>query len=107
MQVLMGSLLGAWLSKRKKLSQAGIAFVGKSISSYILTYGGIAFTAAGAAVLIKPKILTYGITTNIKVHNLHSLGIGFFLVIVVVGGIGLTSYFYAMKKAEKLGYKIG
>ncbi len=107
MQVLMGSVFGAWLSKRKKLTPTGIAFVGKTISSYILTYGGVIFAAAGTAVLLNPAILRYGITTRIKVHNLHTLGIGFFLVILVVGGIGLTSYFYAIKKAEKLGYKIG
>jgi len=39
--------------------------------------------------------------TPIYVHNLHDLGIGFFLVITVVVIIGLVGYKRAMSMAER------
>ncbi|MEL9914610.1 MAG: hypothetical protein QXY77_01730, partial [Thermoplasmatales archaeon] len=72
---------------------------GKTISTYVLEYGGIAFIVAGSSILAFPKILSYGIITPIKVHNLHDLGVGFFLVIIVVVVIGLIGYRIALKEA--------
>ncbi|MGC8558870.1 MAG: hypothetical protein ACP5NC_07785, partial [Nitrososphaeria archaeon] len=100
MQVLFGSAFGKWLSSSKKLNLLGIAFVGKTISTYVLEYGGIAFVIAGAAILYAPWLLNFGIVTPIYVHNLHDLGIGFFLVITVVVIIGLLGYRKAMNLAE-------
>jgi hypothetical protein len=65
----------------------------------VLQYGGISFIVAGAAILAFPEILSYGIITPLKVHNLHDLGIGFFLVIIVVVVIGILGYRIAIKKA--------
>jgi sulfite exporter TauE/SafE len=99
MQIIFGTVFGTWLSKMKNLTQEGIAFVGKTISTYVLQYGGISFIVAGAAILAFPEILSYGIITPLKVHNLHDLGIGFFLVIIVVVVIGILGYRIAIKKA--------
>jgi len=44
------------------LTKNGIAFVAKSISRYVLTYGGIAFVIAGAGILVFPQLLDYGRT---------------------------------------------
>jgi hypothetical protein len=104
MQILFGAGFGAWLSKSKKLTKNGIAFVAKSISRYVLTYGGVAFIIAGAAILIFPQLLEYGISTGVHVHNLDNLGIGFFLVIFAVVIIGFLGYSTSIKKAVKLGY---
>ncbi|MGC8537460.1 MAG: hypothetical protein ACP5MZ_00550 [Candidatus Micrarchaeia archaeon] len=104
MQVIFGSIFGAWLTKVKKLTIKGMQYIARYISSNVLYYGGIAFAVAGALILKFPQILTYGVITPIKVHNLHDLGVGFFIVIFVVVVIGIVSYIEGMKKVEKLGY---
>ena len=102
MQVTFGAFFGRWMTKVKKLTQRGITFVSRAISSDVLFYGGIAFAVSGIAILAFPQLLGYAIVTPIKVHNLHNLGIGFFLVIIVVIVIGFLSYRASMKKAVKL-----
>ncbi|EQD31247.1 hypothetical protein B1B_18221, partial [mine drainage metagenome] len=90
--------------RARSLTKNGIAFVAKSISRYVLTYGGIAFIVAGAAILAFPQLLDYGITTGIHVHNLDNLGVGFFIVIFAVVIIGFLGYINSMRKAVELGY---
>jgi hypothetical protein len=104
MQVIFGSIFGAWLTKVKKLTIKGMQYIARYISSNVLYYGGLAFAVAGALILEFPQILSYGVITPIKVHNLHDLGVGFFIVIFVVVIIGIVSYIEGMKKVEKLGY---
>ena len=104
MQVIFGSIFGAWLTKVKKLTIKGMQYLARYISSNVLYYGGLAFAVAGALILKFPQILSYGVITPIKVHNLHDLGVGFFIVIFVVVIIGIVSYIEGMKKVEKLGY---
>lgn len=103
MQVILGAGFGTWLTKSKNLSKRGIHFVSKEISRYVLTYGGIAFAIAGGLVLGFPKLDTINIITGIKIHNLDSLGVGFFLVIIVVVAIGILGYRKSMRKAQTLG----
>ncbi len=104
MQVAFGAFFGTYMRKMKKLTERGIKFVSVFMSSYVLKYGGIAFVIGGIVVLIFPQILNYAINTGIKIHNLDSLGIGFFLVIISVVVIGFIGYFRAMENAAKLGY---
>ncbi|EQD58493.1 conserved hypothetical protein, membrane [mine drainage metagenome] len=104
MQVIFGSIFGAWLTKVKKLTVNGMKFLARYISSNVLYYGGLAFAIAGVLILAFPQILTFGIITPLKVHNLHELSIGFFLVIFVVVIISILSYIEGMKKAESMGY---
>lgn len=58
MQIILGAGFGRWLSGAKKLTQRGIAFVARTISSDVLYYGGLAFAIAGIAILAYPQILT-------------------------------------------------
>ncbi len=101
MQILFGTIFGKWLSNIKKLTKEGIAYVGKTISTFVLEYGGLAFIVSGIAIILFPSILDYGVVTPIYVHNLHNLGIGFFLVIIAVVVIGIIGYKYAISKALK------
>jgi hypothetical protein len=103
-QVLFGTAFAAWLTRMKNLTFQGIAVVGKTITKTVLEYGGIAFIVGGIAILLYPPLLTYNIVTPIKVHNLHSLGIGFFLVILSVVIFGIYGYKQGVKTAIKLGY---
>ena len=104
MQVIFGSIFGAWLTKVKKLTIKGMQYLARYISSNVLYYGGLAFAVTGALILKFPQILSYGVITPIQVHNLHDLGVGFFIVIFVVVVIGIVSYIEGMKKVEKSGY---
>ncbi|MFQ1021087.1 hypothetical protein [Tardisphaera saccharovorans] len=101
MQILFGMGFAAWLSSIKGLTREGIAFVGKTITTYVLTYGGLAFIVGGLAIIFDPWLLNWGINTGIHVHNLHNLGIGFFLVIITVVVIGILGYENAISKAKR------
>ncbi len=104
MQIIFGGVFGRWLTKVKRLTNKGIAFVSRTISSDVLLYGGIAFAVVGSLILAFPEILSFGIITPVKIHNLHDLDVGFFIVIFVVVVISIISYLRAIKKAEDLGY---
>jgi len=101
-QILFGMGFGKWMQSKKKLSIAGIQYVARNISRYVLTYGGYAFILAGLAILAFPKLMDYGISTGIHVHNLDNLGIGFFIVIFAVVIIGAIGYIHSMKIASSL-----
>jgi hypothetical protein len=102
MQVLAGTIFGAWLSKVKKLSLKGIQIVARGMSAYVLTYGGSAFVIAGIATIIFPSLWNYGIVTGLKVHNLDVLGLPFFIVIFSVVVIGAVAYKVNLDKAIKM-----
>ncbi|MGC8676558.1 MAG: hypothetical protein ACP5T3_03560 [Candidatus Micrarchaeia archaeon] len=101
MQIIFGAFFGTFLTKSKKLTKEGVAFVSKYISKSVLFYGGIAFIVAGSLILKFPNLLNFGITTGIKIHNLDNLDIGFFLVVIVVGVIGIVAYLIGVKKAQQ------
>ncbi len=103
MQVLSGTLFGVWLTKVKKLTLNGIMILARGISSYVLTYGGLAFVVAGIAAIIFPEIMNYGFSTGIQVHNLDVIGIPFFLVVFSVIVIGYIGYKVNLKKVIELG----
>lgn len=103
MQIILGAGFGTWLTKSKKLTAKGIQVVSRGITRYVLTYGGLAFTVAGFMVLAFPGLDKISIITGIKIHNLDSLGIGFFLVITVVVVIGLLGYMKSINQARKMG----
>lgn len=106
MQVILGAGFGTWLTRAKKLTKKGIQRVSVGITTYVLTYGGIAFLLAGIMLILFPQINNYTIITGIKIHNLDSLGAGFFLVILVVVVIGFLGYRRSVKAAEELGYTV-
>ncbi len=99
MQFAFGALFGTWIRKIKKISMKGLQFIARYISSSVLLYGGLAFLIAGVSIIIFPQILTFGVITPLQIHNLHDLGVGFFIVIFAVVIIGLVAYRNAMKIA--------
>ncbi|MHB8396780.1 MAG: hypothetical protein ACYDAZ_06160 [Thermoplasmataceae archaeon] len=104
MQVLAGSLFGKWLSSTKKLTMEGITMVGRGMSSYVLSYGGLAFVIGGFIAILYPPIWSYNLITPVNVHNLHALGLPFFMVVFSVVIIGFIGYRINVKKAMKMGY---
>lgn len=104
MQIILGAGFGTWLTKSKNLTAKGLQVVSSGITKYVLTYGGIAFFVAGAMVLLFPGIDRISIVTGIKIHNLDSLGLGFFMVVIVVVFLGIYGYIRSMRDARELGY---
>ena len=100
-QFAFGAIFGTWIRKVKKLGLNGLKFLARYISASVLLYGGALFILTGIAVVIFPEILTFGVVTPISVHNLHNLGVGFFIVIAIVVGIGLYSYAKGVKIATQ------
>lgn len=104
MQIVLGAGFGTWLTRAKNLTRKGIQAVSVGISSYVLTYGGFAFFVAGILLLMFPQINNYSIITGIKIHNLDSLGLGFFMVVIVVVIIGYMGYRKSIRRATELGF---
>ncbi len=104
MQIIFGAFFGTFLTKKKNLTKEGIAFISKYISKNVLYYGGLAFVVAGLAIITFPNLLNLGISTGLKIHNLDTLNIGFFLVVFVVVIIGIASYYAGIRKAVDLRY---
>lgn len=103
MQIILGAGFGTWLTRSKNLTAKGIQVVSRGITRYVLTYGGIAFVLAGFLVLAFPGLESISIFTGIKIHNLDSLGIGFFLVVTVVVVIGILGYIKSINTARRMG----
>jgi hypothetical protein len=103
MQLMFGAFFVSLTRRVGRLTEIGISFVTSRISMNVLLYGGIAFILSGFAILFYPSLMDIGFTTGIKVHNLHNLGIGFFLVLFSVGIIGIISFILSVRKARELG----
>ncbi len=105
-QFAFGALFGTWIRRVKKIGIKGLKFVARYISATVLLYGGLVFAVTGVFVIFFPQILSFGIVTPIQVENLSNLGIGFFIVIAIVCGLGIVAYIKAIRIAtEKFGKK--
>ncbi|MEO1785327.1 sulfite exporter TauE/SafE family protein [Thermodesulfobium sp. 4217-1] len=100
-QILAGALFGI-LGKRLNLPESVSQHIARLTAARTLILGGVLFSLSGIIGLIDPKLLSFNIVTPIKVHNLHNLNIGFFLVIAVVLGIGITTFLVETIKYRKI-----
>ncbi|MGC8644966.1 MAG: hypothetical protein ACP5UO_01700 [Thermoplasmata archaeon] len=100
MQVVIGALFAS-IMRIKKLSVDQIKYVGRSTAAKTLYYGGIAFAVIGAVIAAFPSIENYAISTGNPIPNLNSLGIATFLVILVVGVIGIGSMYRSYRKVTR------
>ncbi|MCL5674495.1 MAG: sulfite exporter TauE/SafE family protein [Candidatus Omnitrophica bacterium] len=87
-QMFAGASFG-WLSRSLKMPQETTQKIANLTAGRTLFYGGLLFIIAGITGLIDPGLMSFNIKTSINVHNLHNLGLGFFLVIFIVLFIGL------------------
>lgn len=104
MQILFGAFFGRAVRGFGRLNREGVSYVSRRISISVLSYGGIAFVLGGFAILAFPALMDAGISTGLRIHNLDSLGLGFFLVIISVAVVGIASYLVSVRKAKELGY---
>ena len=99
-QILIGAGLGRWM-ERQRLGPAARTFVGRAVSGRTLFFGGLAFVLAGLVSLRYPVVNTWVLATHLKVHNLHSLGLGFFLVVFILLVVGLSSFIWALRRVSR------
>jgi len=98
-QAVAGAGIGYWLSRRKKISDpAVIRRIGLRAASRTLKLGGLAFVGGGLFGLLMPRAASQAIDTGIRIHNLHTIGLPFVLVVGVVLGIGITSVRRAIRE---------
>ena len=101
MQILFGALFGNIL-RAKKLSVAEISYIARKTAGRVLYYGGIIFVIAGLLIIVFPIIDNFAIPTGNPIPNLNAIDIGFLLVILVVGLIGISSIIYGIREASKI-----
>ncbi|MCL4334316.1 MAG: sulfite exporter TauE/SafE family protein [Candidatus Thermoplasmatota archaeon] len=100
MQIIIGAIF-ANIMRVKKLTNNEIKYIGRSTAARTLYLGGIAFGLIGLGVIAFPFLDTLAISTGNPVPNLNSIGIETVLVILVVGVIGLGSFYKGYKEIVK------
>ncbi|MCF3947877.1 hypothetical protein AiwAL_07895 [Acidiphilium sp. AL] len=89
-QIFAGAAFGYWAARRGLPAEA-IRRVGLLTAARTLLWGGGAFVLAGLFGIGFPRLADLSFDSGIKVHNLHSIGLPFLLVVGVVIGVGFTS----------------
>ncbi len=101
MQMLLGSLFGGWMARRKLDDRARI-YVARKMAGRTLTGGGISFVAAGIVGFLDPRLVTGSVPTDVPIHNLAHLGVGFFLVLILLVPIAGYSFWKSLREARGL-----
>jgi hypothetical protein len=81
--VVAGAVIGS-LIRHQRLPERLAQRVAQEGAGWTLIAGGVLFVIAGAAGLVVPSLMTAGISTGIRVHNLDQINIGTLLVLLVV-----------------------
>lgn len=89
-QAAAGAAFGAWLA-RCGLPPEAIRRIGLVTAARTLLWGGCAFVLLGVLSLVFPGLDDLAVTTPIRVHNLHTLGLPFLVLLFTVLGVGATS----------------
>jgi hypothetical protein len=90
-QGVAGAVFGTWAARRGLPPQA-IRNIALFPAARTLAWGGCAFILYGILALAFPGLEDFGITTPLHVHNLHTLGLPFVLVLFSVVGVGVTTF---------------
>jgi hypothetical protein len=90
MQAAAGAAFGAWLARRG-LPQEAIRNIGLVTAARTLLWGGCAFTLLGLVGIGSPGLAALAVTTPLRVHNLHSVGLPFLALLFTVLGVGVTT----------------
>lgn len=95
-QIIIGMFAGRFM-ERLKIPKKGIEYIARRTSGLTLFWGGLAFVLAAALEISFPELIQMRFITPIKVHNLHNLGVGFFLVIFIILFILTASFIKSLK----------
>lgn len=90
-QAVAGAAFGFWAARRG-LPPEAIRSISLTTAARTLLWGGCAFSLFGLFAAAFPGLAEIGITTPLHIHNLHTLGLPFVLVVFTVVGVGVTSF---------------
>ena len=99
MQIIIGSLIGLWM-QRRRLTPEQLQYVGKKVSGMMLFYGGLGFVLIGFLGLVLP-LDKLQFTTGLHIHNLHTIGVGFFLAVVLLFGIAAFAFLSTLREVKR------
>ncbi|HEY4473471.1 MAG TPA: hypothetical protein VGN21_20025 [Stellaceae bacterium] len=99
-QAAAGAAFGAW-AMRRGLPNEAIRTIALTTAARTLTWGGLAFAAFGLFGLVFPGAADIALKTPLRVHNLDRLGLPLLLLIVVVLGVGVTSFVSATQACRR------
>ncbi len=100
MQIVFGAVFGN-IVRVGGLSESDVAKVGRLTAGRTLYYGGIAFALIGSLIIALPTIDSFAISTGMPIPNLSAIDIGFILVVLVVGTIGIGSMIKAYRDIKR------
>ncbi len=101
MQVLLGSVFGAWMARRRLDDRARI-YVARMMAGRTLAGGGVAFAIVGAAGFFDSRLAAVSVSTGVRVHNLAHLNVGTALVIVILLPIAGYAFWKSVREARRL-----
>lgn len=99
-QGVAGAAFGAWLARRG-LPPEAIRRIGLVTAARTLLWGGVAFIALGLLGVIFPRVAGLAVTTPLHVHNLHTLGLPFLVLLFTVLGVGATTLIGATRASRR------
>ncbi len=100
MQIIFGAVF-ANLVRLKHLSEGAMSTIARKTSGRTLFYGGIAFSVIGLLIIGFPFIDGIAISTGNPIPNLDAVGVATFLVLFVVGVIGIGSLVLGFREMSK------
>ena len=98
MQIAFGALF-ANFAKVRHLTEKQVSLIGKTTAGRTLLYGGVLFAVIGVLIVFFPAINYFAISTGNPIPNLDSLNVATFLVLGVVGIIGIGSLVKGIREA--------
>jgi sulfite exporter TauE/SafE len=99
-QAVAGAAFGAWAARRG-MPQEAIRKIALITAARTLWWGGCAFVLFGVFALAFPGLAELGVTTPLRVPNLHVIGLPFLLVLFTVVGVGVTSFVTATQACRR------
>jgi ABC-type nickel/cobalt efflux system permease component RcnA len=97
MQIMLGSVF-ATVMHAKHLTIEQMKKIGRTTAGRALYYGGVAFAAIGALIILFPTLDAVGLSTGVPIPNVNVIGVSTVLVVSVVGVIGFGSMYRAYKE---------
>ncbi len=97
MQIVFGAAFGK-LARLKRLGESNTKKIAEATSGRTLYYGGLMFAVMGLLIVMFPAINSVALHTGSSIPNLDALNVATFLVLFVVGGIGIGSFIHSLHR---------
>jgi len=99
-QAAAGAAFGLWAAHRGMPAEA-IRSIALTTAARTLSWGGCAFVTLGAIGMLFPAVADLSVTTPLHIHNLHTLGLPFLVLVVTVVGVGVISLISATQATRR------